>query len=76
MPSYRAYSHAIERNLILYDSGLLDKPWQQRKDQSEKGNRLAANALKKTTGGADRRLKAHMSGHKKRIGKRLLGHRG
>tara|TARA_B100000029_G_scaffold483678_1_gene535092 strand:- start:76 stop:243 length:168 start_codon:yes stop_codon:yes gene_type:complete len=36
MPSYRAYSHAIERNLILYDSGLLDKPWQQRKDQSEK----------------------------------------
>lgn len=36
MPSYRAYSHAIERNLILYDSGIIDKPWQQRKDQSEK----------------------------------------
>ena len=36
MPSYRSYSHAIERNLILYDSGIIDKPWQQRKDQSEK----------------------------------------
>lgn len=36
MPSYRSYSHATTRNLILYDSGLLDKPWQQRKDQSEK----------------------------------------
>ena len=41
-----------------------------------KGNRLAATALKKTTGGADRRLKSHMNSHKKRIGKRLLGHRG
>ncbi len=36
MPSYRAYSYATTRNLILYDSGLLDITWQQRKDQSEK----------------------------------------
>jgi len=76
MPSYRSYSHAIERNLILYDSGIIDKPWQQRKDQSKKGNKLATTALKRTTGGANKRLKAHMSGHKKRIGKRLLGHQG
>lgn len=42
----------------------------------KKGNKLATTALKRTTGGANKRLKAHMSGHKKRIGKRLLGHQG